>query len=171
MPDEVAVASKGPVTIVTLQNERRLNALSGLMRKQLEEALTRITQDGECRAIVLTGAERGFLLLDDEADDGIALDVTASAAETAGAAAKKAEADDGTKISWKGGPLIEGKGGWSFSEAPGGAKIDYDAEIEVNAIGRQDAFQAQQIKHQRNQQQHREVGGHKEQNPGHQNIL
>jgi enoyl-CoA hydratase/carnithine racemase len=60
MPDEVAVVSKGPVTIVTLQNERRLNALSGLMRKQLEEALTRITQDGECRAVVLTGAGTNF---------------------------------------------------------------------------------------------------------------
>ncbi|MCA8923417.1 MAG: SRPBCC family protein [Planctomycetes bacterium] len=29
--------------------------------------------------------------------------------------------------------ITESKGGWSFSEAPGGAKIDYDAEIEVNA--------------------------------------
>lgn len=29
--------------------------------------------------------------------------------------------------------VSESKGGWTFSEAPGGARIDYEAEIEVNA--------------------------------------
>lgn len=29
--------------------------------------------------------------------------------------------------------VTDSKGGWRFSETPGGARIDYDAEIEVNA--------------------------------------
>jgi ribosome-associated toxin RatA of RatAB toxin-antitoxin module len=39
-----------------------------------------------------------------------------------------------TRWSFIRGTLVsDSKGGWSFSEAPGGAKIDYEAEIEVNA--------------------------------------
>lgn len=33
----------------------------------------------------------------------------------------------------KGKLVSDSKGGWRFSEAPGGARIDYDAEIEVKA--------------------------------------
>ncbi|MGE0712725.1 MAG: type II toxin-antitoxin system RatA family toxin [Planctomycetota bacterium] len=29
--------------------------------------------------------------------------------------------------------VSDSKGGWRFSEAPGGARVDYEAEIEVNA--------------------------------------
>lgn len=29
--------------------------------------------------------------------------------------------------------VTDSRGGWSFSEAPGGARIDYEASIEVNA--------------------------------------
>ena len=33
----------------------------------------------------------------------------------------------------RGSMVSDSKGGWSFSEAPGGARVDYDAMIEVNA--------------------------------------
>ncbi|MCP5390225.1 MAG: hypothetical protein H6920_01165 [Sphingomonadaceae bacterium] len=63
----------------------------------------------------------------------------ASAAETAGAAAKKAEADDGTKISWKGGPLIEGKGGWSFKPR-GRIQADGGFTSVPDSTGRSEGF-------------------------------
>lgn len=62
-----------------------------------------------------------------------------SAASEASAAAAKAAEGDGTSIKWKGGPLIEGKGGWSFK--PRG-RLQYDAGITSvpSSTGRDDGF-------------------------------
>ncbi|MGV3554132.1 MAG: OprO/OprP family phosphate-selective porin [Croceibacterium sp.] len=68
-------------------------------------------------------------------------DAKASAAEVAGvaAAAKEAASESPVAVSWKGAPLIEGKGGWSFK--PRG-RLQFDAgwtEAPASA-GRSDGF-------------------------------
>lgn len=60
-----------------------------------------------------------------EAKADAASDKADAAAETSGTALAAAnEARDGTSVTWKGAPLIEGKGGWSFK--PRG-RVQYDA--------------------------------------------
>lgn len=52
--------TRGPVAILTLNRPERLNALSADMQRQLINALATVEQDAGLRAIVLTGAGRGF---------------------------------------------------------------------------------------------------------------
>jgi enoyl-CoA hydratase/carnithine racemase len=57
---EVLVEREGPVAIVTLNRPERLNAISGPMLAQLSQELLALDRDPEVRAVVLTGAGRGF---------------------------------------------------------------------------------------------------------------
>ncbi len=52
--------TRGPVAILTLNRPERLNALSTEMQRQLINALATVEQDAGLRAVVLTGAGRGF---------------------------------------------------------------------------------------------------------------
>jgi enoyl-CoA hydratase/carnithine racemase len=57
---EVLFEKEGGVALVTLNRPDRLNAISGKMLAQLSETLIACDRDSEVRAIVLTGAGRGF---------------------------------------------------------------------------------------------------------------
>ena len=59
MPD-IVVEHKDHVTTITLNRPERLNAISGEMLTRLSEVLTEADADADVRAIVLTGAGRGF---------------------------------------------------------------------------------------------------------------
>ncbi|WP_229052172.1 enoyl-CoA hydratase/isomerase family protein [Aeromicrobium sp. Leaf350] len=56
----VRVEADGPVTTVTLDRADTLNAVTGRLVADLRDALAAIGDDAECRAVVLTGAGRGF---------------------------------------------------------------------------------------------------------------
>lgn len=51
---------RGHVGVLTLSNPDRLNALSAAMRSEVEAVLTAVRADDDLRALVLTGAGRGF---------------------------------------------------------------------------------------------------------------
>jgi len=57
---EVLFEKEGGVALLTLNRPERLNAISGAMLSQLSEKLIECDRDSEVRAIVLTGAGRGF---------------------------------------------------------------------------------------------------------------
>jgi enoyl-CoA hydratase/carnithine racemase len=57
---EVLVEREGPVALVTLNRPERLNAISGPMLAQLSQELVALDRDPDVRAVVLTGAGRGF---------------------------------------------------------------------------------------------------------------
>ena len=56
----IRVESDGPLRIVTLNRPETMNAFDREMQAELPRVLTAISQDREARAVVLTGAGRGF---------------------------------------------------------------------------------------------------------------
>ncbi|GAB2813088.1 enoyl-CoA hydratase/isomerase family protein [Streptomyces daliensis] len=54
------VEDRGPVRVLTLNRPDKLNALDTALTRALDDALTAAEEDGEVRAVVLTGAGRGF---------------------------------------------------------------------------------------------------------------
>ena len=48
------------VAVITLNRPERLNALSFALVDQLHDALDQVHRDNDCRAVVLTGAGKGF---------------------------------------------------------------------------------------------------------------
>jgi enoyl-CoA hydratase/carnithine racemase len=57
---QVLVERDGHVAVVTLNRPERLNAITGAMLDRLAEALVELDRDPGVRAVVLTGAGRGF---------------------------------------------------------------------------------------------------------------
>ena len=85
MADQVVTERAGRVALITLNRPERLNTISGRMLDQLSAALVEADRDPEVRAVVLTGAGRGFcagLDLEDQAT-GSGLDIGARAGELA----------------------------------------------------------------------------------------
>ena len=60
MSGEVIEIRDGSIVTLTLSNPGKLNALTQVMRDALTEALQRLNQMPECRAIILTGADGNF---------------------------------------------------------------------------------------------------------------
>jgi len=58
--EQLIVERHGGVATVRLNNPARLNALSPIMTRELLDALASIRDDGDVRAVVLTGEGRGF---------------------------------------------------------------------------------------------------------------
>ncbi|MFE4214878.1 enoyl-CoA hydratase/isomerase family protein [Streptomyces sp. NPDC056844] len=58
--DVLLVEDRGPVRVLTLHRPDRLNALDTALTRALSTALTAAEDDGEVRAVVLTGAGRAF---------------------------------------------------------------------------------------------------------------
>jgi enoyl-CoA hydratase/carnithine racemase len=58
--NEVLFEKEGGVALLTLNRPERLNAISGAMLSELSERLIACDRDRDVRAIVLTGAGRGF---------------------------------------------------------------------------------------------------------------
>lgn len=85
MADQVLTEQTGRVAVITLNRPERLNTISGAMLDQLSEALVAADRDPAVRAVVLTGAGRGFcagLDLEDQSS-GSGLDIGARAGELA----------------------------------------------------------------------------------------
>jgi enoyl-CoA hydratase/carnithine racemase len=73
------------VTVVTLNQPEKLNALSFALVDELHAALDAIQLDNTCRVVVLTGAGRGFCSgLDLTPDAGISLQGSSTSAGTTG---------------------------------------------------------------------------------------
>ena len=60
MADELLVARRGGVTVLTLNRPERVNALTGALHAALTQALTDAAADAGCGAILLHGAGRAF---------------------------------------------------------------------------------------------------------------
>lgn len=75
MADQVVSERVGRVAVITLNRPERLNTISGVMLEQLSAALLDADRDPSVRAVVLTGAGRGFCagldLEDQTAGDGL----------------------------------------------------------------------------------------------------
>lgn len=56
----ITLARRGHVAVLTLSNPDRLNALSAAMRDEVSNTLADLRVDDDVRALVLTGAGRGF---------------------------------------------------------------------------------------------------------------
>ena len=56
----ISFEQRGQIGVLTLNNPERLNALSATMRDEVAEVLTAVRADDSVRALVLTGAGRGF---------------------------------------------------------------------------------------------------------------
>ncbi len=57
---ELLIGRRQAVLWITLNRPEALNALTRGMLKNLRQALREVAQDTSCRAVVLTGAGRGF---------------------------------------------------------------------------------------------------------------
>jgi 2-(1,2-epoxy-1,2-dihydrophenyl)acetyl-CoA isomerase len=68
MPGTVAVEQLGGYSLITLNRPERLNAFNDEMHGELFAALAAAELDERCRALVLTGAGRGFCAGQDLAD-------------------------------------------------------------------------------------------------------
>jgi 2-(1,2-epoxy-1,2-dihydrophenyl)acetyl-CoA isomerase len=60
MYDNIKYSCEAGVATVTLNRPEKLNAFAGHMRRDLAEALERAASDTQVRAVVVTGAGRGF---------------------------------------------------------------------------------------------------------------
>jgi 2-(1,2-epoxy-1,2-dihydrophenyl)acetyl-CoA isomerase len=58
--DPILIDNRGSWRVVTLNRPDRLNALNEAMLRALAKALDEAAEDIECRAVLLTGAGRGF---------------------------------------------------------------------------------------------------------------
>jgi 2-(1,2-epoxy-1,2-dihydrophenyl)acetyl-CoA isomerase len=58
--EQITVEREGAVARITLNRPEKLNALTQVMSNELVDAFTGIAKDGGVRAVVLTGAGRGF---------------------------------------------------------------------------------------------------------------
>lgn len=68
----VLVADAGPVRTLTLNRPAALNSFTGAMHAELREALDAAAADAGVRALILTGAGRGFCAGQDLNDPGMA---------------------------------------------------------------------------------------------------
>jgi 2-(1,2-epoxy-1,2-dihydrophenyl)acetyl-CoA isomerase len=72
MSNTVLMERDGGVMIITLNRPERLNSFTVEMHGALRDALNRATADATCRAILLTGAGRGFCAGQDLSDRAVA---------------------------------------------------------------------------------------------------
>jgi enoyl-CoA hydratase/carnithine racemase len=58
--EAIIAERRGPLAVLTLNRPDKLNALSGHLRAEVAEALAALRADDHIRALVVTGAGRGF---------------------------------------------------------------------------------------------------------------
>ena len=69
--DSIAIETEGGLAIVTLNRPDRLNSFTAAMHGELADALATIADDAEVRAVLLTGAGRGFCAGQDLSDRAV----------------------------------------------------------------------------------------------------
>ncbi|MDD5493677.1 MAG: enoyl-CoA hydratase-related protein [Dehalococcoidia bacterium] len=62
---EIIYTLEGHICIITLNRPEALNALTNLMHIEIQDAILRAGQDDDVRAVIVTGAGRGFCAGDD----------------------------------------------------------------------------------------------------------
>ena len=72
MSETILVEKSGGVTMLTLNRPERLNSFTLEMHQALADALNEIASDDHCRAVVITGAGRGFCAGQDLSDRAVA---------------------------------------------------------------------------------------------------
>ena len=90
--DEITYAVDGPVATITLDRPDRLNAFTGRMMQQLIAAFDEIDADDSVRAVIVTGAGRGFCAGADLGAGGATFDADA---QSGGSAPPEMEQRDG----------------------------------------------------------------------------
>ena len=60
MTEAILYEADGPVAVITLNRPERLNAMDAAMLDALMQAVTQAEEDDAIRAVVVTGAGRGF---------------------------------------------------------------------------------------------------------------
>jgi 2-(1,2-epoxy-1,2-dihydrophenyl)acetyl-CoA isomerase len=65
---EILYEEKGPVAVITINRPDRMNALTILTHRELEQAIDLVEKDDRIRVVVLTGAGKGFCSGDDVRD-------------------------------------------------------------------------------------------------------
>ena len=60
MYDNIKITNEAGIAIITLDRPEKLNAFAGHMRRDLAEALEHAASDRSVRAVIITGAGRGF---------------------------------------------------------------------------------------------------------------
>ena len=60
MTDAILYEADGPVAVITRNRPERLNAMEAAMLDALMQAVTQAEEDDAIRAVVVTGAGRGF---------------------------------------------------------------------------------------------------------------
>jgi len=75
--ETILYETDGPVLTVTLNRPDKLNAYTGTMGAELEDAFVRADADDDIRAIIVTGAGRGFCAGADISSGGSAFDTSA----------------------------------------------------------------------------------------------
>ena len=74
MDEPVLVALDGPVLKVTLNRSDKLNSFNEAMHAALRAAVDRMEREPEVRAVMLTGAGKGFCAGQDLGDRNVAAD-------------------------------------------------------------------------------------------------
>src|SRR6478735_5427695 len=129
------------IAIITLDRPERLNALSFALVDELHDALDEINRDNTCRAVVLTGAGRGFCSgLDLSSIEGSSTSVGTSGPR-AGMLSQERIADLPIKIRRLQQPVIAAVNGPAFG---GGFALSLACDIRVASTSAQ--FCAQFIK-------------------------
>lgn len=67
--ETITLTSRDRVSVLTLDRPDQLNAINGIMFRELKTALDQVAQDEECRVLVLTGAGRAFCAAADMKED------------------------------------------------------------------------------------------------------
>lgn len=60
MPDEIEVRAEGDIRVITLNRPEALNAVNDSLHEGLAHLWTRLSEDYDARAAVITGAGRAF---------------------------------------------------------------------------------------------------------------
>jgi enoyl-CoA hydratase/carnithine racemase len=93
--EQITTEAADGVLTITLNRPDRLNAWTPTMGRELIEAFDRADSDDDVRAVIVTGAGRGFCAGADLAGGGETFDYRKRDAETAGGEAASADGADG----------------------------------------------------------------------------
>src|SRR5687767_13255488 len=77
--NNVLVADSGPVRVITLNRPATLNSFTAALHAELLHALQAAADDSSVRAVLLTGAGRGFCAGQDLSDSAMTGDVDVGA--------------------------------------------------------------------------------------------